>query len=325
MRIRLVAGAGGGFLICSLPFFLSAPANFIHQVFVTQAIRNSGGSNTAARLADLTGLAQLTTFVGHHGGLGWLALGAVLGVIFAFFIVAFGDHRRRPLTAMEEIAAGSALLLGFGLLISPTYYYHYSGAIAPFVALLGSSATVRLRGRLWRGHRHIPKKAMWAAVPVALAVLLSSAVAFQITTPAAPHLGDAVSDAIPSHGCVLYVSPSLALLDNRFTSAISGCPNVVDWLGQERVLDNGLSQTASDLRNAPLQAAILGWIKSSDAVVVNQSDPGWDGSTARFVHLHFQLQPGITPGVRIFVRGTGTQAALGPHSRRPSEPGDDAA
>jgi hypothetical protein len=200
----------------------------------------------------------------------------------------------------------SALLISVGLLLSPTYYYHYSGFMAPFVALIASSLLARLRVPICRLFSlrsfFSPTLLAWFAVPVAIAVLLGSVIVEVVNLPAAPQVGDAVSDAIPARGCVLYANPTLALLDNRFTSDVSGCPDVVDWLGQERVLDNGYSTSLSDARNKSLQKVMGHWIASSDVVVLESSDLGLDDANVDYLHSHFESEADLPRGLRIYVR-----------------------
>jgi len=123
-----------------------------------------------------------------------------------------------------------------------------------------------------------------------------------VDLPVAPHVGDAVSDAIPGRGCVLYANPTLALLDNRFTSDVSGCPEVIDWLGQERVLDKGYSTASSDTNDKDLQAVMGRWIESSDAVVLEASNLGLDSENVDYLHTHFDRKEDIPRGLRIYVR-----------------------
>jgi hypothetical protein len=213
-----------------------------------------------------------------------------------------------PWTALERVALWGALLVGIGLLLSPTYYYHYSGFMAPFVALVASAVAGRVRA--WRNAAPTVRSILrprlgWVATSAALALLLGTMILVVVDLPAAPQVSDAVSDAIPGHGCVLYVNPTLALLDNRFTSDVSGCPDVIDWEGQERVLDNGLASAASDSTNRHLQAVIGRWIDSSDAVVLQAGNPGFDSANVQYLRSHFAQQADIPRGLRIFVRMPG--------------------
>jgi hypothetical protein len=200
------------------------------------------------------------------------------------------------------------LLVATALLISPTYYYHYSDFLAPFVALVASSVVVRLRDRICQlcsvRSFFLPGVVGLLAIPTAIALLLAAVVVQVVRAPVAPHVGDVVSDAIPVHGCVLYANPTLALLDNRFTADVSGCPDVIDWLGQERVLDGGVSATRSDSTDNRLQVIMGRWIEDSDAVVLESSNLGLNSANVDYLYKHFERRAGIPRGVRIYVRAS---------------------
>jgi hypothetical protein len=193
-------------------------------------------------------------------------------------------------------------------LLSPTYYYHYSAFMAPFTALVACSVAGRVSA--WRNGRPAARAILRptrvrVAASAAMALVLGTMMLVVVDLPAAPHVSDAVSDAIPGHGCVLYVNPTLALLDNRFTSDVSGCPDVIDWQGQERVLDDGIASASSDSTNAHLQAVLGRWIDSSDAVVLQAGNPGLDSSNVQYLRTHFARREDIPRGLRIFVRMQG--------------------
>ena len=305
---KVVGGALIGFVACCAPFLVAAPFSFFRQVVVTQAIRRASGFTFMARLADLTGIPGLSSSIQRHSDVGaarhalFLLVG--IGAVLACWRVKGGA----PWTALERVALWGALLVGIGLLLSPTYYYHYSGFMAPFVALVASAVAGRVRA--WRNAAPTVRSILrprlgWVATSAALALLLGTMILVVVDLPAAPQVSDAVSDAIPGHGCVLYVNPTLALLDNRFTSDVSGCPDVIDWEGQERVLDNGLASAASDSTNRHLQAVIGRWIDSSDAVVLQAGNPGFDSANVQYLRSHFAQRADIPRGLRIFVRMPG--------------------
>jgi len=311
---KVVAGAGLGFVACSLPFLIGAPISFFKQVVVTQAIRNTGGFTPLARVADLTQIPGLSSSIERHSGLGAPLLALVLFFGFCALLICWTDRHRSAWSALERLSAWGALLAGVGLLISPTYYYHYSGFMAPFVALVLSSVAGRVREPLRMALTRttlsarsplLPTLLGWIATATAIALVLGTLITVVVDLPVAPQVSDAVSDAIPGHGCVLYANPTLALLDNRFTSDVSGCPDVIDWLGQERVLDNGLATAPSDSHDTHLQTMMSRWIDSSDAVVLESSDLGLDSANERYLRSHFAQEVDIPRGLRIFVRVSG--------------------
>jgi hypothetical protein len=303
---KVVAGACGGFLACSLPFLLAAPSSFLRQVVITQATRSAAGFSFLPRLADLTGIPGLSPSFAGHEVLVTILTVVVVAIALGSVLICWADRGRPPSTPLERLALWGAILAAGGLLVSPTYYYHYSAFMAPFSALVTSSVVGRLREPLIRAVSRrslfLPTLVAWLTMPAAVVALAVGAALMVAHQPVAPQVGDAVSDAIPGHGCVLYANPTLALLDDRFTSDVKGCPDVIDWLGQERVLDAGLATVPSDARNRHLQIVMGRWIDSSDAVVLGGSDLGLDGANVDYLKRHFDRETGIPRGLRVFVR-----------------------
>ena len=302
----IVFGAFLGFVACCLPFIVGAPIAFFQQVVLTQALRNGGGFPVPQRLADLSGIPGLGNVVASHPRVSLIVLSVLVVTGIGAFIARRRPHPRNHWTPLERLAGWSTAIVGLGLLGAPTYYYHYSGFMAPFVGLVASSAVVALRAPLnrvlFRRSLLFPIVAASLAVPSAVALLLGATAAEVVTLPVAPHVGDTVSDAIPSGGCVLYSNPTLALLDNRFTADVSGCPRVIDWLGEERVLDNGQSVSGSDTTNRHLQEVLGRWIQSSDAVVLKEGNLGLDSANKNYLTRHFDRERHIPRGLRIYVR-----------------------
>jgi hypothetical protein len=306
-RRSLITGAVLGFLACCLPFIISAPTSFFQQVVLTQAIRNAGGLAFPQRLADLTGISTLSTSIAKGDAGGYLVLSLVLLGTCAAAFVCWRRRHDSPWLPLERIAGWSTLLVGCALLVSPTYYYHYSGFMAPFSALLVSSMIGHLGPRFGPADmtRMRARKAVkWVSVSSAVALLLVLIIDEVVTLPVAPHVGDTISDAIADHGCVLYSDPTLALLDNRFTGDISGCPGVVDWFGQERVLDDGKSGTLSDMSDRHLQAVMHHWITSSDTVVLQHGDLGLDRANLSYLRHYFDRDGRLPRGLTIYTRAS---------------------
>jgi hypothetical protein len=87
---------------------------------------------------------------------------------------------------------------------------------------------------------------------------------------------------------------------------VNGCPDVIDWLGQERVLDNGDSASPTDTNDEKLQRLMGRWIESSNAVVLEASNLGLDRANVDYLNRHFDRKPDIPRGLRIFVRDSKT-------------------
>jgi hypothetical protein len=304
-RRTVIGGAIVGFVACSFPFVIAAPASFFQQVVLTQAVRSAGGFPFIQRLADLTGIPMLSTSIGNGDAFGFLVLSLVLIAVATVAVVSWRRRREAPWPPLARVAGWSSLLVGCALLLSPTYYYHYSGFMAPFSALLVSSMMGHFSPRYPHNgalRASIRKAPTSSAVVSALSLLVALVTYEVVTLPVAPQVGDSVSDAIPGHGCILYSDPTLALLDNRFTADVSGCPSVIDWLGQERVLDDGRSLTVSDANNRHLQEVMNHWIKSSDAVVLQHGNLGLDSANVSYLRHHFDREGHLPRGLTIYRR-----------------------
>ncbi len=308
---RLLGGALLGFFVCSIPFIVAAPLKFVQQVIFIQSIRNESGYPPLQRLASLTGIAGFSSFVAAHKVLGEVSLGSLAAIALILIAICLWDPEHKPWSPLERFMTLSTGLIAAALMVSPTYYYHYSGFLAPFAAMCLTIWIVRLidASRRWFaiGHRVSPQPAVWLGGVLPVVLLFVALANLVATQPPAPQLSDPLNDAIPANGCVLYANPTVGLLDNRFTADVSGCPSVIDWLGQERVLDNGVSTSISDRNDRALQDTMIRWITTSDAVVLGVSNLALDNANERYLSGHFSKQSGVPPGVRVFVRNSGSQ------------------
>jgi hypothetical protein len=304
---RFAAGVSAGFCLICLPFFIGSPAAFVRQVFITQAVRGAGGYEIPERALDLSGLAGLGSFASPHALLAWAGL--VTAMIVALFVRAYRGSGP-ALSDFELLALLSAGAVAVALLAAPTYYYHYAGFVAPFVALsLGFASGRALRRRRWRrpvrmaGDARATRTSMVGGlVALTLGAVGTTDMVRIVDAPPSVQVTDALSDVIPGHGCLLYVDPSIALLDNRFTSDVSGCPDVVDYLGEERVLDNGFSDSGTDTTQSYLQHEMLSWVKASDALVVGGRAPSWGPQVSHYVKGNFVLARGLTAEGTVYIR-----------------------
>ena len=314
-----VAGGAAGFVACSLPFVVGAPSAFIHDVFVTQAMRSAGSGYTGwERLADLTGLPGLYSAVLGSPTSGVVLLVAVLAAFVLLCLLAFAIPARQRMDGLEWCALLATVLTGAGLFAAPDYYYHYGGFEAPFIALLYGAVVVRLRARVAglapagaatgaEGGRSTARLRLAGVVLVTTIplVLLGAMVKLRLETiasaPAATQVVAVVGDRLPAKGCVLYTDPAVGILADRFTADVHGCPTVVDWLGQERVLDHGIDESSSDTHNAALQARWFAAVKLSVAMVINKNTD-WNATLTHYAREHFHLVKQRHHGFAVYVR-----------------------
>jgi hypothetical protein len=311
-----IAGGAGGFVACTLPFFIASPGSFIHQVILTQAARNGGGYGPAKRLANLTGLPGTVSAVSHPGTSATQLLAGLFALLAALILIAFTRRGRPSLDSLEFFALVAALVTGAGLFFAPVFYYHYPGFEAPFVALLygtlagrlGPRSSSALDGAAFSPARKLARGVGAVLVTVCAVAVIADMVNLRIQAIVSHHptasIAAVLGNAIPAHGCVLSTSQTLVLLDDRFTADERSCSPVIDWLGQERVLDHGHSQLGSDKHALALQRLWLRSIQASVAIVV-RNYPEWNRAVTTYVRVDFRKLTGNHHGFAVFVRDRG--------------------
>jgi glycosyl transferase family 87 len=218
-----------GFGIPSLPFFFLAPHSFVHDVVVAQLSRGTSGVDAFSvshRLLLITGL---------YGLLGDQATpGLVTGVTIGSAVIAVAIYAiaARRMTRMEWFVLGAAgwVLLGL-LLLSPLFVEPYAYFSAAFLALLVGVCLGSIS-------RVISRISGAAAVPVAiLSIALLALVIQRDLSYARSDLsgktdpGEAVAATIPEGTCVIFDTPTVLIIANRYVPARQGCPDLVDPFG----------------------------------------------------------------------------------------------
>ncbi len=301
-RLRLLAGAAIGFVACTLPFLIAAPSAFINQVLIIQGIRNGGGFSASQRLADLTGLPGLTNLVTVDRPFLIVLLAAYVALLALLWPTLTGPRQLRSSDPLGWFALLATVITAVALLVAPTYFYHYAAFAAPFIAMLLGSLVLWWREWLARSRAAGLTGLITVGLPAvligAMAVARLSAI---VTAPAPVQVSGKVAAAIPASGCVISLSPSVPILADRFTSAIPGCPAMIDWLGAERVLDHGIAAQPSDITSPAVQAAYLRWITAARVIVTQQRNPGWNAAVAAYVRRDFRLTEVISKPYPLYV------------------------
>jgi alpha-1,2-mannosyltransferase len=250
----LGAAAAACAVIC-LPFFLTAPGQMWRMVVTAQLGRGRSSAPLLERMIDIGGLslwgnASLTPYV------------AAVLVIGAGCVVATVIFRPTRLFAVLLLALVGTLLL------TPTWFPHYSGLTAAPAALVASggvhlliSRIVRLAGcRAWVGT---------GLVFVALSLLAVHASpllerSLSRDFPGAS-LGRALAD-LP--GCVATDDPSTLIEMNLLRRNVErGCPVQVDLGGNNQLLPHPGKQRVSRARNPYFQRFCLDFYRSQQAVI----------------------------------------------------------
>ena len=282
---RLCTGAALGFVAVALPLAGRAPNEFWRGVVIDQAVRNPGGYSRPERLADLSGTSLVTHQLAATRGGTHLIDAFVAVVALALLALVVSDRGiARPVSALDATGIWTSVLLVGVFVSSRTYYYHYSGFMAPFLALCAARAVA---GPSRPAEATRAGAARLAAVCLALGVVAAGDVRWLARETPTPQLSAELRATLPSHGCILYFQPALGLLADRYTATDQGCPRVVDYLAEERLLDSGRAQMPTDEQAPMLQQQMLKWLSTTDAIVVGGMMTSWGPGVRDYVSTNF--------------------------------------
>jgi hypothetical protein len=253
----LVLGALLGFVIPCLPFFIGAPHNFVHEVFISQLSRNTAApSPFETRLVTLVGLSNVASSqnlpIGPTSPWPWLA-----GSLLAFVTVVgtFVPTLRRRSSTFTWFIFFAALVSFAMVLIPRQFYTHYDILASVMFAIVvggvfgtvvsGTQALVDKYTTKRTQDRETKRRVALHHSPVllgvgwlcALAILAGSAgvvnaqVVYQ--RKSLLHFGDPgpeLDRAIPAGSCVVTDATSLLVVSNRMNFSPT-CPVLVDSTG----------------------------------------------------------------------------------------------
>ncbi|MGA7835345.1 MAG: hypothetical protein WCA31_09095 [Acidimicrobiales bacterium] len=286
--------AGSTFLMVSLPFFLSAPRNFIAEVIVDQLERKGTLVNS---LGDLWRLVYMTGFGSTN--LHPDTREALIGFIAFAILVAFAYRLRPRPDSVEVFLLLSAVLTMAGLTLAPEFYNYYGYFLAPFVMGVLGISLARLAAPLRNIAIRLELSKVFlrlisflsAAISIIFVIALTLYITTFYTTYAwafgmyGPYLNP-IDKAIPSGSCVVYDEVIMGIFENRFSSTNPHCPNLVDptgmWMGW-----------GYDARTTPLAFAAQWetYFKEAQYVVLTSpttSNIPWDLKLTAWFHLHYR-------------------------------------
>ncbi|MCW2811280.1 MAG: hypothetical protein JWP61_1738 [Friedmanniella sp.] len=251
-----LAGAVGICLVVYLPFFLSAPSQMWRLVVTDQVGRRPLDVAFVKRLTDLSGM---SLWAPASGGLTPLIVAAlVVGVVCTLVAVLL---RRSRLLGLLTVA-----LVGM-LLLTPSWFVHYSGLTAAPVVLVTATATGallavlrRATGRTWVGG---------VLVAVGLVGLLGYAHQFLDLRLIRAFPGPALARALVGvPGCIATDDPSTLIQTDLLRRNIArGCRIEIDLGGVNYDLEHPDSVQVSRARNPNWQQYCLDYYRASDAVI----------------------------------------------------------
>jgi glycosyl transferase family 87 len=301
-----VGSAAASFFILALPFFVAAPKNFTHQVFLEQLTRKTipgSAVGILVRLIVMSGFANSTIAPSK--------VGAVLALIALLVVIAVAFHRRMDHELVDFYLLLAGLITACGLLAAPAFYLYYGYFTAPFLVGIVAISTSRLGepARVWVNRvklsRDVRTLVSWiGAIAGALVI-----VAFTLYTTTfytnfvwfwginSPNITP-VNRLIPAGSCVVYSWAIYGVDSNRLLSNNSNCPSVVDANGMW--MEWGYR---SILPSSTFVAEWKGYFESAQYVVLNSPHTNavpWNRNLTGWFNSHFHLIYG-EHGVFIYV------------------------
>jgi alpha-1,2-mannosyltransferase len=289
-----VGGVAAGFLIPALPFAIASPSQFYRSLITAQV----GYRAHALRVGVLL---RLKNMIGLPYALGWPRTTVWLAVfaLIAFVLVsqaAAALVTRRPQPVLDWFATATAVLVVAMFLWPPQFHYHFAAFLAPFLALTIALPVSRLLADAPPGTLAPAAKRQltWSAVGLAglvLVVVAAFQVRFESGTPKViGPIPATIDKIIPPGACVLTDQVSVTLAANRFVSDVPGCSQMVDSLGTDLALSNGLRPTTG-AGNVPAVAAAWNQAFSHAQYVILTATNGrriaWTPALQAYLKNHF--------------------------------------
>ncbi|HXZ99777.1 MAG TPA: glycosyltransferase 87 family protein [Candidatus Binatia bacterium] len=261
-RRRLMPFAAGvvlGFAAPVMPFFVAAPGAFVRDTITAQLSRAPGGVRTPVmvRLGYMT-------FEGSAAETAIAAIVIASAVLLAFVVV------RRRLTALEWFALAAAVAMSGAQFAIARYYDHFGAMLMPYLAILLGISAQRLASA-WgrRGANLVP------LVTAALVVSLLGALVVRIGYQAGVDPGPQVDSVVPPGQCATAAIYQSLVMADRFSSAVPGCPTLVDAVatrlvyepdqaGGVRVFQEMVHHTDYLVLDEPLDSAL--WADNFDPI-----------------------------------------------------------
>lgn len=270
MRIRYLLGAAAALVAVNLPFLVAAPAGMVRQVVLDQLGRARMQASALFRAAAIFGAPHGSV----HGPFGWLTVqragtaGALVALVLV--VVAWRASANARLYCLLLLADAVVLLL------SPSWFPHYTALTSPMLALVVGTALARLLAR-------VPARPLRAVVAVGVVLALSALTLhgsrrpFTVPVPAGVA---AAARAVP--GCVVSDDPStLVVFDVLSRDLDHGCviwPDVTGWTyDRDRLTRHGVDIARA--RNARWQRDVGSYLGAAGAHVAIHQDTGLSRAT----------------------------------------------
>ena len=239
-----VAGVAAGFIIPVLPFAIAAPDQLYRSLITAQV----GYRAHAGRVGVLL---RLRNIIGFPDALSWSRTTVLLAVLVVLLFVlvtqvAAALVTRKPQPTLDWFATATTVLIILMFLWPPQFHYHFAAFLAPFLAMTLALPISRLVADAPASTIAPAAKRQvgWVALGLAGVVLVGLAGAQARFESRAPKVIGAIpatiERTIPPGACVLTDQVSVTLAADRFVSNVPGCPLMIDSLGTDLALSDGL-------------------------------------------------------------------------------------
>ena len=302
--VNVVLGAGAGFLVLVLPFFIVDPGAFVHQVFADQLSQPSLAATSPGallRLMEISGFVWTSFAYTTSSVVLWIS---ILLTLVACSIVV--DPRLEPVELFFLLSAGAVTA---GLLAAPAWDLYYAYFASPFLIGVVAMALARLWrvfrrlvlvGRVSRDMVHFTRAILGLLSVVLVAATANSNVEFFqyfSSTGFAPSQLAVIPRVIPRSACVVYTYVFEGVETNRLSLGRRGCPDVVD--------SYGIFQSAGMNTAHPSSAVVREWksyLTDAQFVVFDAPDTlyvPWTPRLLSWFHKNYRLVYAET-GVNIY-------------------------
>jgi alpha-1,2-mannosyltransferase len=232
-----------------------------------QIARVRSGASPIRRLTEILGL-------GHLPARLTVPLLIALVVVAVGILLAWQLDRARPAVLL-------LLALGAMLLVTPTWFIHYSALTAPAIAIIAGAAAQRLLHLALAGRWRWLRTALAAGLLVGplVAALPIAAVRAGERFPRQP-LAAAVA---PSPSCITSDHPSALILTDVLSRNLRrGCPLVADLGGVSHDMAASGGDRGQRAGNVAFQQYMLGYFRSGDLTLIARfgREEGFSDATA---------------------------------------------
>jgi alpha-1,2-mannosyltransferase len=263
----LVLGAMSSCAAICLPFFVAAPSVMWRMVVRDQLLRIPNDTSWIQRVTEILGLGHLPARI-------TLPLVIAMVVLVVGMVLAWQVARARPAVLL-------LLALGAMLLMTPTWFIHYSALTAPMIAITaGAAAHQALRLAPVRRRR-------WLRIGMAAAVLVAPLVAalpIALVRVGERFPGQPLAVALaPSAGCITSDHPSALILTDVLSRNLErGCQLVADLGGASHDMAASGGDRGPRVGNVAFQQYLLAYLSSGERTLVARfgRDAGLSDTTA---------------------------------------------